>query len=147
LIGYLATALVLLAIFLFISVYVQQSGAIQNAKFLAVDLSHRLDQSATGTHLPSMAEWMTEGLMRAIEVEGVGELYEHFHPWKIPIGLVGFIAVARTLRWLIVAEDTWRFLATNLATNTGLGRVTPIGKRAHFPLGLYRICALHHVYG
>jgi len=94
-----------------------------------------------------MAEWMAEGLMRAIEIEGVGELHEHFHPRKIPVGFVGLIAVARTLRWLIIAEDSWRFLATDLAANTGLGRVAPVGKRAYFPLGLYGICALHHVCG
>lgn len=83
-----------------------------------------------------MAEGMAEILMGTVEIEGVGELYQHLHPWEILVGLVSLIAVTRTLRWLIVAENTRRFLAADLTAITRLRSVTSVRERAYFPLGL-----------
>jgi len=93
-----------------------------------------------------MTEGMTEVLMGAIKIEGIGELHEYLHPRKIFVGLVGFVAVARTLRGLIVAENARRFIATDFTADTGFGRVASIGQRAHFSLRLNRICALYCIY-
>lgn len=93
-----------------------------------------------------MTEGMAEVLMGAIEIEGIGELHKHLHPREILVGFIGFVAVARTLRWLIVAEDARRFIATDFTADTGFGRVASVGKRAHLPLGLNRICAFYCIY-
>lgn len=83
-----------------------------------------------------MAEGMAEILMGTVEIEGVGELHQHLHPWEILVGLVSLVAVTRALRWLVVAENTGRLLAADLTAVTRLGRVASVRERAYFPLGL-----------
>lgn len=93
-----------------------------------------------------MAERMAKILMRAIKIEGISNLREHLHPRKILIGLIGFVAVARTLRWLIITQNAWRFVATDFASDTRFGRIASVRERAYFSLGLNRICTFYRVY-
>lgn len=139
LIGYLPAPFVLLHATFLAGIHVEATNSTQHAKFLPVNLPDWLHQTPASSHLPSMTEGVTVVLMRAVEVVSVDAVHQCLHPREVPIGLVGFVAVARALRRLIVAENPGRLLAAVVAAQTQVRGVAAIRQGADFALRLNRV--------